>query len=110
MPAVARTFCGERDRYGGRAKDLDHLATQLSDFIRTWLRCHPGYFPELRQVLNIEKVYSEDDGMNGSMPRRLCVSVDVCSTQRVAILVLVLETWLSTMSSAFLAVPLCPLL
>jgi hypothetical protein len=63
MPAVARTLCGEKDRYGGRAKDLDHLAAQLSDFIRTWLRCHPGYFPELRQVLNIEKVYSEDDGM-----------------------------------------------
>ncbi|KAH7377533.1 heterokaryon incompatibility protein-domain-containing protein [Cadophora sp. MPI-SDFR-AT-0126] len=63
MPAVARTFCGERDRYGGRAKDLDHLATQLSDFIRTWLRCHPDYFPELSQVLNIEKVYSEGDGM-----------------------------------------------
>ena len=60
MPALARTFCGERDRYGGRAKDLDHLATQFSDFIRTWLRCHPDDFPELSQVLNLENVDSED--------------------------------------------------
>ncbi|KAJ4196912.1 hypothetical protein NW759_016399 [Fusarium solani] len=63
IPAVVRTFCGERDRYGGRAKHLDHLATQFSDFIRTWSRCHPDDFPELGQVMNSERFYSGGRGM-----------------------------------------------
>ncbi|RSL43367.1 hypothetical protein CEP54_015119 [Fusarium duplospermum] len=63
MPVVARTLCGGRDRYGGRAKDLDHLTTEFSDIIRTWLRCHPEEFAELSQALNLERPYSGGRGM-----------------------------------------------
>ncbi|UPK93229.1 hypothetical protein LCI18_004164 [Fusarium solani-melongenae] len=57
MPAVARTICGERDRYGGRAKDVDHLTTEFSDFIRAWSACHRNEFPELSQAI-AEQSYS----------------------------------------------------
>ncbi|RSL74071.1 hypothetical protein CEP51_011664 [Fusarium floridanum] len=52
MPAVARSFCGGRDKYGGRAKDSDHFTTQFFDIIRTWSRCHPNAFPELSQAID----------------------------------------------------------
>ncbi|KAF5694003.1 heterokaryon incompatibility 6 OR allele, partial [Fusarium mundagurra] len=58
IPAVARTLCGERDRYGGRAKDLDHIATEFSNFIKAWLLCCPNYFPQLVKKMKSERIFS----------------------------------------------------
>ncbi|KAF9776293.1 hypothetical protein IL306_005555 [Fusarium sp. DS 682] len=58
IPAVARTLCGERDGYGGRAKDLDHLAKEFSNFIKAWLLCYPNIFPGLVQKMKSERVSS----------------------------------------------------
>lgn len=58
IPAVARTLCGERDGYGGRAEDLDHLATEFSNFIKAWLPCYPNIFPGLVQKMKSERVSS----------------------------------------------------
>ncbi|KAL9561256.1 hypothetical protein ACKAV7_014611 [Fusarium commune] len=56
IPAVTRTLCGERDRYGGRAKDLDHLATEFSNFIKAW--CYPKIFPRLVKKMKSEWAFS----------------------------------------------------
>jgi hypothetical protein len=56
IPAVARTLCGERDGYGGRAKDLNHLATEFSNFVKAW--CYPKLFPRLDRKTELEWVSS----------------------------------------------------
>lgn len=62
ISAVAMALCGERDKYGGRAKNKSLIIRQFSAFVRTWLWCHAEEFPTLVKTLGSESVYQESDG------------------------------------------------
>jgi hypothetical protein len=63
LPPVARALCGERDEYGGLAKDLGYLDAQFCDFIGAWATYHPGDFPDLEREIQRECFYVQGPGM-----------------------------------------------